>query len=752
MSSVLSCFPIRVCLFLVSGAMGLGMAQGQSSAAWFRQDLAPRMVVQGQELPNPWAGGLNAPQFSTVHLNDDAALDLVVFDRTNNKLSTFLADPAAKTYRYAPEYEARFPKMENWMLLADYDGDGQKDLFTHTPQGIRVFRKAGSGTNWTWTLHKPVLRSWGFNGPINLLTVATDIPALVDLDDDGDLDILTFELLGDYVEFHQNMSQERYGVPDSLEFVRNGVCWGNFIKEHCDDFQLGVDCGNSETLRDPTRGRIMHAGNSILVRDFTGNGRKDILMGHVTCPNIALLRNTGTNRVAEITSFNTRFPAQDPILFHTFPAVYSEDVTFDGINDLIAAPNVYVNEARLMDFRSSSWLYQNVGSDSLPSFALLKKNFLQDQMLDVGENASPSFFDIDGDGDLDLLVATGGERGERGYRASIWYFRNTGTTREPRYDLVTENYLNLSDNLQLSNLRLQWADFNGDGVPDLGVGGTSFLGLEYRYIPNRASRGQAVRLTATEAVSITLPREIQPGDHPYFYDASSNGLLDLVVGKVQGNIVYYQNTGTRTQPNFTLQTETFAGVDFSFTDRFVGLVVGDIDQDSRPDLLTADQSGKIRIFHGGGWGQWTKRDSVVFENPLSTFPIEARLGWFLSPTLADYNGDGKPDLIVGNNAGGVFLFENTVPVVVTSTPPSVGAETWQVEVFPNPTSGYIYVQSDRDALLEVFSLQGTPLLPRPTPIRAGQEAVLNVQGWSPGLYLVQLRSEHQALTRKIVVR
>jgi hypothetical protein len=193
-------------------------------------------------------------------------------------------------------------------------------------------------------------------------------------------------------------------------------------------------------------------------------------------------------------------------------------------------------------------------------------------------------------------------------------------------------------------------------------------------------------------------------------------------------------------------------VDFSFTDRFVGITVGDVDQDGRVDLLTADHSGKIRVFHGGNWGQWSKRDSVVFENPLSTFPIEARLGWFLSPTLADYNGDGKPDLIVGNNAGGVFLFENTVPVVVTSTPPQVGGETWQVEVFPNPTSGYVYVQSDRDALLEVFNLQGIPLLSQPTSIRAGQEAVVNVQGWSPGLYLVQLRSEDQALTRKIVVR
>lgn len=752
MPFVPSCFYTRVFLILLSGAMGLRAAWGQSPTAWFKQDLSPKVRVQAQELLNPWAGGLNAPQFSTMHLNDDGTPDLVVFDRTNNKLSTFLADPVAKIYRYAPDYEARFPKMENWMLLADYDADGQKDLFTHTPQGIRVFRKTGRGQDWTWTLHKPVLRSWGFNGPINLLTVATDLPALVDLDGDGDLDVLTFELLGEYIEFHQNMSQERYGVPDSLEFVRNGVCWGNFVKEHCDDFQLGIDCGSTETLRDPTRSRIMHAGNSILVRDFTGNGRKDILMGHVTCPNIALLRNTGTNRVADITSFATRFPAQDPILFHTFPAVYSEDLTFDGKIDLVAAPNVYVNEARLMDFRSSSWLYQNVGTDSLPDFKLLKKSFLQDQMIDVGENASPAFYDIDGDGDLDLLLATGGERGERGFRASIWYFRNTGTAREPQYELVTENYLALSDNLQLANLRLQWTDFNGDGVPDLGFSGTSFRGVEYRYIPNRAARGQAVRLTATDEVTIVLPREVQPGDHPFFYDATANGLLDLLVGKAQGNIVYYTNTGSRTQPNFTLQTETFAGVDFSFTDRFVGITVGDVDQDGRVDLLTADHSGKIRVFHGGNWGQWSKRDSVVFENPLSTFPIEARLGWFLSPTLADYNGDGKPDLIVGNNAGGVFLFENTVPVVVTSTPPQVGGETWQVEVFPNPTSGYVYVQSDRDALLEVFNLQGIPLLSQPTSIRAGQEAVVNVQGWSPGLYLVQLRSEDQALTRKIVVR
>ena len=42
------------------------------------------------DLANPWAGGFNSAQFSTIDVNGDGRDDLFTFDRTNQVISVFL--------------------------------------------------------------------------------------------------------------------------------------------------------------------------------------------------------------------------------------------------------------------------------------------------------------------------------------------------------------------------------------------------------------------------------------------------------------------------------------------------------------------------------------------------------------------------------------------------------------------------------------------------------------------------------------
>lgn len=77
----------------------------------FRWDNSAKVLKNNTPILNPWAGGLNSAQFSKMHLNDDGTEDLVIFDRGNQQVSTFLAVRQANaiTWQYAPQYEAKFP-------------------------------------------------------------------------------------------------------------------------------------------------------------------------------------------------------------------------------------------------------------------------------------------------------------------------------------------------------------------------------------------------------------------------------------------------------------------------------------------------------------------------------------------------------------------------------------------------------------------------------------------------------------------
>lgn len=722
----------------------------------FRYD-NPAVSVGGRALLNPWAGGLNATQYSTMRLNDDVRDDLVVFDRTTNKISTFvaIANPSGTgiSWQYAPEYEAGFPAVYSWLLLVDYDGDGRRDLFTNGSGSMRVFRNESAGGRVAFRVVADPLITEGFSSRLPLYASGTDIPAILDYDDDGDIDILVFDPTGDQIAYQQNLSVERTGRKDGLDFKRtSGVCWGRFRKNFCDDFSFELDCGGTLGMADPKPGapgaRPLHSGNTLTVFDTDGDGNKDLLFGSVSCPNIVRIRSTGPNSSnAAFTGFDRQFPTRQPIVFPAFPATFWEDVDGDGNKDLLASPNVDFNENQAFDFRASGWFYRNVGTNQKPNYQTVQKDFLQNDMLDLGERATPALADLDGDGDQDLLIGYAGAQTTNGYRAGLWQFENKGTDQQPAFTLVTTDYLGLTASLALTNVMPAFADVDANGSMDLVLTGN---GVVMRLLLNAAPGGAAVRYDLATAIRWPTPDGMTPGDLPTVTDIDRDGRPDVLIGKTDGTIRYLRNAGTVASPVFQLQTQNVGG----FTDdRFTGarsLVLADLNGDQKNELVMATNSGQVRVY------QFPDRPTPSLLNQpltlLDSLPAGGVPGRGLVAALADLDGDQLPDLMLGSIAGGVRYLKNTSQKVVVTGVIQEPTASW---VFPNPVSRYVTVRAPHTGRVELRSLTGQLVLVG-QPVRANVETIIDLGTLPDGTYVLRLsaddRSGNPVQAQTIVVR
>jgi hypothetical protein len=185
-------------------------------------------------------------------------------------------------------------------------------------------------------------------------------------------------------------------------------------------------------------------------------------------------------------------------------------------------------------------------------------------------------------------------------------------------------------------------DANGDGNVDLFIsaGGVAFDQGDAR-LNDRLYLGDGhggFKL----APSGTLPADGESTAACAAADFDGDGKIDLFVG---GRLVpgkwpetprsfLYRNVGGR----FEDVTDQLApGL------RHVGMVTAatwaDIDGDGRLDLVLALEWGPVKIFHNTGHG---------FEDYTSRLGLAGVTGWWSALTVADVNGDGRPDLIVGN--------------------------------------------------------------------------------------------------------
>ena len=278
-----------------------------------------------EKLEHALIGGLIAPQFSEVDLNNDGIQDLYIFDKAGNVSLTFVNQGAANQvdYVYAPFYEQFFPELNDWVLLRDYNGDGIQDIFSYSDMpgldGVIVYTgKLVANTiqferhDFTHIIPFNVIPFPSGGSHTQVYITAQDYPAIDDIDGDGDLDILTFALGGGHVYLYDNQSVEMGYGADSLIFELEDDCWGRFYESGISveiDLSDDIDICSNGFHDDDNEAEIRHAGSTLLTFDNDEDGDKEVLLGDISFNNLNLLTNNGTVDQAFMTEQDVAFPS-----------------------------------------------------------------------------------------------------------------------------------------------------------------------------------------------------------------------------------------------------------------------------------------------------------------------------------------------------------------------------------------------------------------------------------------------------------
>jgi hypothetical protein len=226
----------------------------------------------------------------------------------------------------------------------------------------------------------------------------------------------------------------------------------------------------------------------------------------------------------------------------------------------------------------------------------------------------------------------------------------------------------------------QWkfSDFNGDGVQDVivGVGYWGDYGWDdafdsegrwtrgplrgFVYVLINDGTDAAPRYAAPVRLTVAggQPIDVYGMPSPNFEDFDRDGDLDLLCGEFVDGFTYFENTGTRREPRYaTGRPLMVGGRALTMELCMIVPVAVDFDRDGDPDLVVGDEDGRVAFIENTG--------KIVDRMPQFLAPRyfrqqadNVKFGALAAPVSVDWDGDGLEDLIVGNTAGYLGFIKN----------------------------------------------------------------------------------------------
>jgi hypothetical protein len=478
----------------------------------------------------------------------------------------------------------------------DMDNDGDLDLLIGGDHYIRYYRNDGTRTSPSWTL---------VNG--NLLNMPRDHtyhmldPAAADMDNDGDQDLVISSW------------------PGAVYYYRND---GNL------------------TFTQITSSFVPNMGGhaSVKVRDMDNDSDYDIMLA-TDSGKIYFFRNIGTRT-------NPSFAAPVDL---GITGVYNYDrhislCDIDGDQDY----DLFFSEAHVKyeGTESRFCFYRNIGTPENYNFVLVTDQYLPE----VSYRCMPfhTFFDPDADGDQDALLFTY----QSGGNGCYGLLKNIGTSSEPHWDL-THDYFNTFTFKYLHGIGAL-GDIDDDGDLDMvQVGSHIAFGL-YENIGSPCSPNWYLN-------DQFIPHSMTWLNSPVLYDIDNDGDLDFFAvdwsKSFPGVIIFWRNIGSKTNPHYVLESSGWKGIASGAIDP--SLCIGDINGDGLGDLLMGSypSSGVLLYLNIG------TPSNPVFSSPITLVNVVPAGSNHVAPFLIDIDRDDDLDLFVGVDnhpwEGRINFFRNT---------------------------------------------------------------------------------------------
>ena len=587
-----------------SPAGSRGEAPPSAAARFFRSvDAIEVRDEDGRAYDPPFLGGFNVPRPQFVDIDGDGDVDLFLQERTGElMLFENVGGPTQPEFVWRTDRYLDLSVGE-WTRFVDFDGDGDFDLLTERPFSyVQYFRNNGTARVAAFTAVGDSVRDVAGEP---LFADRQNIPNINDIDCDGDWDLFLGRVSGTISRF------------EVAEMTEDGVPVFRFLEDRFQDIEIVAQL------------RGLHGANSMAFADIDDDGDLDFFWGDFFESGVLFVENTGSCSQPVLRTDPLPLAVDDTIATSGYNVPVLEDVDSDGDLDLFVGVLGGAFNPNLTTTRNFHF-YERVDG----AFIHRSERFVY--TLDVGSESIPSFADLDGDGDLDMLVANKLDPDDT-QTSRLYRFENVGSPREPSFQQRAHIPL-----FTMYHYAPALGDLDGDGDLDMLVG-TWNRGVAL-YVNQGTRADPEFVLQDTTLVRLTRGSNSAPA----LTDVDADGDLDLFIGESSGELNFYRNVGTPRAPSFELVSDRFGEIDVG---RRSFPTFADIDGDGDEDLLLGREAGGMLLYRREGSA--ADVDPVFVQD--SSFTL--RLPSYSTPSLVDIDGDGDLDLFSGGLGGGLIFLQ-----------------------------------------------------------------------------------------------